>query len=134
MRLMETSRETMLLPSLRKPRNPSRSCLPVSNEFMLHCVTHAFILGDGSPTRAQLEKEYAFLDVITTFLRALRAGVLDFRLSSTLLAHHGRLGPAFDLCSKVTVDVLREEGMYKSHGDVVAQVVCKALTEVRLAF
>ena len=63
-------------------------------------------------TRAQLEKEYVFMGVITTFLRAIRAGVIHYRYAATILAHYGRLGPTFDLCTKVIVEILREEGMY----------------------
>ncbi|KZT65182.1 hypothetical protein DAEQUDRAFT_716862 [Daedalea quercina L-15889] len=80
-------------------------------------------------SRSQLEKEYTFIGVIATFLRAIRAGVIHFRHSATLLAHYGRLGPAFDLCSRVIVDILREEGMYKENGDAVAAVICQGLRE-----
>jgi cohesin complex subunit SA-1/2 len=72
------------------------------------------------------------MDVISTFLRALCAGALHIRHGAVLLAHHGRLGSAFDVCSKVVVDVLREEGMMKTKGDVVALVVTQALREVRI--
>jgi cohesin complex subunit SA-1/2 len=37
---------------------------------------------------------------------------------------------AFDHCSKIIVDVLREEGMYKGHGDIVVDVVTSALKDV----
>lgn len=70
------------------------------------------------------------MGVVTTFLRAIRAGVIHFRHSATLLAHYGRLGPAFDLCSKVIIDILREEGMYKDNGEIVAAVICQALRDV----
>lgn len=80
--------------------------------------------------RSQLEKEYIFISVIATFLRAIRAGVIHFRHSTAILAHYGRLGPAFDLCSRVIVDILREEGMYKENGDAVVEVICHALREV----
>ncbi|KAH9934133.1 uncharacterized protein B0H18DRAFT_1207681 [Fomitopsis serialis] len=80
-------------------------------------------------SRSQLEKEYIFIGVIATFLRAIRAGVIHFRHSATLLAHYGRLGPAFDLCAKVIVDILREEGMYKENGDAVVAVICQGLRD-----
>lgn len=80
--------------------------------------------------RPQLEKEYLFMAVVTTFLRAIRAGAIHFRHCATLLAHYGRLGPSFDLCSKLIVDILREEGMYKGNGDIVVGVVTQALREV----
>ncbi|CCM03065.1 uncharacterized protein FIBRA_05185 [Fibroporia radiculosa] len=80
-------------------------------------------------SRSQLEKEYAFMGVIATFLRAIRAGVIHFRHSVTILTHYGRLGPAFDMCSKVIVEILREEGMYKDNGAVVVEIVCQALSD-----
>ncbi|KAI0052365.1 hypothetical protein FA95DRAFT_1675331 [Auriscalpium vulgare] len=80
-------------------------------------------------TRAQLEREYVFMGVISTFLRAIRAGAISLQHSAVLLMHHGRLGPAFDLCSKVIVEVLKEEGMYKGHGDLVSTVVSQALRD-----
>ncbi|KAL1948450.1 hypothetical protein VTO73DRAFT_12525 [Trametes versicolor] len=88
----------------------------------------------ASPTprpesRSQLEKEYVFIGVVTTFLRAIRAGVIHFRHSATILAHFGRLGPTFDLCSKVIIEILREEGMYKDNGDAVVAIICQALQE-----
>ncbi|PCH37402.1 hypothetical protein WOLCODRAFT_84248 [Wolfiporia cocos MD-104 SS10] len=85
--------------------------------------------GDRPTTRTQLEKEYVFLNVITTFLRAIRAGVIHFQHSTIILAHYGRLGPAFDLCTKVIIDILREEGMYKNNGDGVVAVICQALRD-----
>ncbi|KAF9817346.1 hypothetical protein IEO21_03487 [Rhodonia placenta] len=85
---------------------------------------------DGRPaSRSQLEKEYIFMGVVTTFLRAIRAGVIHFRHSTSLLAHYGRLGPAFDLCAKVVVDILREEGMYNDNGSAVTEVICQALRD-----
>ncbi|KAI0316231.1 hypothetical protein OF83DRAFT_1276961 [Amylostereum chailletii] len=80
-------------------------------------------------TRSQLEKEYAFMEVVSTFLRAIRAGALHVQHSASLLVHHGRLGPSFDVCLKVIVDILREEGMYNEQGDVVTTVVTNALRE-----
>jgi cohesin complex subunit SA-1/2 len=81
-------------------------------------------------TRAQLEQEYVFMGVVSTFLRAIRTGAIHPRHSAVLLVHHGRLGVAFDHCSKIVVDILREEGMYKGHGDLVVEVVTRALKDV----
>ncbi|KAI0301249.1 hypothetical protein BC826DRAFT_1155978 [Russula brevipes] len=80
-------------------------------------------------TRTELEQEYVFMGVISTFLRAIRAGAIHSSHGAVLLAHHGRLGVAFDHCSKIVVDVLREEGMYKGHGDIVVDVVTTALKD-----
>jgi cohesin complex subunit SA-1/2 len=71
------------------------------------------------------------MGVISTFLRAIRAGAIHPTHGAVLLTHHGLLGVAFDHCSKILVDVLREEGMYKEHGDVVVDVVTNALKDVR---
>lgn len=81
-------------------------------------------------TRSMLEQEYQFMATISTFLRAIRAGVVHVKHSDVLLANYGRLGPSFDLCTKVIIDVLREEGMYNDNGDVVVEVIKKALLEV----
>ena len=81
-------------------------------------------------TRAQLEQEYVFMGVVSTFLRAIRSGAIHPRHSTVLLTHHGLLGVAFDHCSKIIVDVLREEGMYKGHGNLVVDVITSALEDV----
>lgn len=70
------------------------------------------------------------MGTISTFLRAIRAGAVHVRHSAVLLAHYGRLGPAFDLCTKVIIDTLREEGMYRENGDIVVEIVTQALKEV----
>lgn len=67
---------------------------------------------------------------ISTFLRAIRAGAIDVKHGVILLAHYGRLGPVFDLCTKVIIDVLRDEGMYNENGEVVVQVATQGLKEV----
>ena len=77
-----------------------------------------------------LEKEYMFLGVVATFLRAIRAGAIHFRHTATLLAHYGRLGPSFDICAKVIVEILREEGMYRDNGETVVAIMKQALREV----
>ncbi|KAL0946186.1 hypothetical protein HGRIS_012447 [Hohenbuehelia grisea] len=84
---------------------------------------------DHLTSRTQLEHEYAFIDVMSTFLRAIRAGALHVRHGATLLAHYGRLGPAFDVCCKVIVEILREEGMYNDNGDLVVAIIVQALQE-----
>jgi cohesin complex subunit SA-1/2 len=70
------------------------------------------------------------MGVISTFLRAIRAGAIHPNHSAVLLTHHGRLGVAFDHCSKIIVDILREEGMYKGHSGVVVNVTTSALKDV----
>jgi len=70
------------------------------------------------------------MGVISTFLRAIRAGAIHPGHSAVLLTHHGRLGVAFDHCSKTVVNILREEGMYKGHGDIVVDVITRALKDV----
>lgn len=96
----------------------------------LPSLTKRYIILLDDNARSHLEKEYLFMGVIATFLRAIRAGAIHFRHSATLLAHYGRLGPSFDLCSKLIIDILREEGMYKGHGEGVVAVITLALCEV----
>jgi cohesin complex subunit SA-1/2 len=73
--------------------------------------------------RSLLEQEYQFMATVSTsFLRAIRAGTVHFKHSDVLLANYGRLGPSFDLCTKVIIDVLRKEGMYSDNSDVGVEV------------
>ena len=67
---------------------------------------------------------------MSTFLRAIRAGAVHIRHGATLLTHYGRMGPAFDVCSKVIVDILREQGMMNDRGEEVVLVITQALQEV----
>lgn len=67
---------------------------------------------------------------MSTFLRAIRAGAIHVRHGAILLAHYGRLGPSFDLCTKIIVEILREAGMFNDDGDLVVLVVTQALQEV----
>ena len=71
------------------------------------------------------------MEVVSTFLRAIRAGAVQIRHSVALLVHHGRLGASYDACLKVIVDILREQGMYNEQGDAIVAVVTESLREVR---
>ncbi|KAH7883079.1 hypothetical protein F5I97DRAFT_1979019 [Phlebopus sp. FC_14] len=82
-----------------------------------------------APSRSLLEQEYQFMSTISSFLRAIRAGAVHVKHSAILLAHFGRLGPAFDLCTKVMIDILREEGLYNQNGNNVAEITIHALQE-----
>lgn len=82
-------------------------------------------------SRSRLEQEYNFIDVLSTFLRAIHTGVIHLRHGGILLAHYGRLGSAFDACLKVIVDVLREDGTINKEGELVVSIVTQALQEVR---
>ncbi|KAF7978768.1 hypothetical protein HWV62_44804 [Athelia sp. TMB] len=83
----------------------------------------------NKPSRSRLEREYIFMGVVSTFLRAIRAGAIHVRHGAVLLAHYGRLGWTFDECSKVMVDVLREEGMYNQNPDILVSVISQAISE-----
>ncbi|KAF5365253.1 hypothetical protein D9758_005390 [Tetrapyrgos nigripes] len=80
-------------------------------------------------SRTQLEQGYVLLDVISTLLRAIRAGAIHVRHGATLLAHYGRLGPSFDSCSKMMVDMLKEEGMVNDNAELVVLVITQAMKE-----
>ncbi|KAJ3790131.1 hypothetical protein GGU10DRAFT_383650 [Lentinula aff. detonsa] len=80
-------------------------------------------------SRPLLEQEYIFIDVMSTFLRAMRTGVIHVRHGAVLLAHYGRLGPAFDSCAKVVIDVLKDEGLTADNGQLVVLVVTQAMKE-----
>jgi cohesin complex subunit SA-1/2 len=93
-------------------------------------VLKCFFLVNTKQSRSNLEQEYLFIGVISTFLRAIRAGAIHVRHGAVLLAHYGRLGSTFDECSKIMVDVLREEGMGNGNPDVVVVVVTQAIRDV----
>lgn len=84
------------------------------------------------PTQAQLEAEHVFCSTISIYVRAIRIGVIEARHSPVVLAHYGRLGHIYDQCCKVLVDVLREEGVYGDHPEMVCQVVFQSLREVSI--
>ncbi|KAL5478298.1 IRR1 [Sanghuangporus weigelae] len=80
-------------------------------------------------SRALLEQEYVLNATLTSFLRALKAGVIHARHGALLLAHYGRLGSAVDLSTRLMVDILREEGMAKDNGKLVVEVIVDSLRE-----
>ncbi|KIK67211.1 hypothetical protein GYMLUDRAFT_93035 [Collybiopsis luxurians FD-317 M1] len=84
---------------------------------------------DDFSSRPHLELEYLFIDVISTFLRAIRVGVIQVRHGDVLLAHYGRFGPAFDACSKVVVEVLKEEGFSDDNGQLIVLVITQSMKE-----
>lgn len=83
-------------------------------------------------SRDLLEREYIFIDVVSTFLRAIRAGAIRIQHGAVVLAHYGRLEAAFDTCSKIIVDALREESIMKNNPELVASVIIQAVQEVCL--
>ncbi|TFK53082.1 hypothetical protein OE88DRAFT_1718118 [Heliocybe sulcata] len=82
-----------------------------------------------STSRSQLEREYLFIGTMTTFLRAIRTGAINVRHADVLLAHFGRLGPSFDVCCKVIVEQVREEGLFNGNGQLVVDMVTRATQE-----
>ncbi|KAF8688572.1 STAG domain, partial [Rhizoctonia solani] len=77
----------------------------------------------GSPSsktlpQARLEREYTFHLVISAFLRAIRTGAMNIEHSAVLLGHYGRVSSVYDQCTKVIIEVLREEGMYGGNAEV----------------
>ncbi|KAK7021888.1 cohesin complex subunit [Paramarasmius palmivorus] len=80
-------------------------------------------------SRDRLEKEYLFIEVISTFLRAICTGAIHVRHGATLLAHYGRLGSAFDACAKTIIEVLREDGIMNNQPDTIVIVVAQAMKE-----
>ncbi|KZT59992.1 hypothetical protein CALCODRAFT_449346 [Calocera cornea HHB12733] len=87
--------------------------------------------GNNSRTTSQplLGREYILCTVISTFIRAIRIGVLHLRHAAVLLAHFGRFSSTVDLCMKSLIDVLREEGIRSKHGEAVAIAIAKSLED-----
>lgn len=53
---------------------------------------------------------------------------------AVVLAHFDRLGSGFDATIKVIIDFLRDIGMFQGQGEVVADVIVRALQEVCCLF
>ncbi|KZV96026.1 hypothetical protein EXIGLDRAFT_833952, partial [Exidia glandulosa HHB12029] len=79
--------------------------------------------------QSRLEREYATSQTLTMFLAGISAGAIDLKHAPVLLANYDRLEHSFDASTKRIVDILREEGVNKNRGDVVASVVSSALKE-----
>lgn len=82
-------------------------------------------------SQGELEREYEFIAIISTFLRAIRSGTIHVSHAAVMLSHYGTLGMTFDSCCKAVVEVLRDEGMYNDNASAVSHVVVTALEEVR---
>ncbi|KAG8914902.1 hypothetical protein FRC00_009816 [Tulasnella sp. 408] len=85
-------------------------------------------------SQSRLEKEYVFTSTIASFLSAMRAGIIQISHASKVLAYYGRLGMTYDQCMKVVIELLREEGMYKSRGFIVAEVIKDAVRDSFLLY
>ncbi|QRV84927.1 cohesin protein [Ceratobasidium sp. AG-Ba] len=79
--------------------------------------------------QGRLEREYAFHLVVSAFLRAIRTGAINIEHSAVLLGHYGRVSSVYDQCTKVIIEVLREEGMYGGNAELVGRVLVNALQE-----
>ena len=79
-----------------------------------------------------LEREYLFVDVLATFIRAIKIGAIHLNHVAIFLAHYGRLGNAVDIFSKDIVDKLKHEGMVNGNHEAVIEIVTRSLQEVRV--
>jgi cohesin complex subunit SA-1/2 len=79
----------------------------------------------------QLEAEYAFNAVISTFVKALALGVVQLRHSAHILAHIGRLGSLYDECAKYLVETVRDEGLYNGSVSLAVGVLQETFEKVR---
>ena len=124
--------KVITLPRLPKNRDrPRKSVRKVCANFM--ALVRSVLIQQCSAkldSRDLLEREYLFIDVVSTFLRTIRAGAIRVQHGAVVLAHYGRLEVAFDTCSKIVVDVLREENIMKEKPDLVASVITQAIQEV----
>ncbi|EPQ32336.1 uncharacterized protein PFL1_00532 [Pseudozyma flocculosa PF-1] len=83
------------------------------------------------PSRSLLEAEHSFCSTISTFVSAIRVGVVDARHSASVLVQFGRLGGIYDSCCKVLIDVLKEEAIFVGYerAVVIENTVWDALRE-----
>ncbi|KAN0066163.1 cohesin complex subunit [Thecaphora frezii] len=71
------------------------------------------------PSRSLLEAEHAFCSTISTFVSAIRVGVVDAKHSTSVLVQYGRLGAIYDSCCKVLIEVLKEEAIFVGYSRAV---------------
>nr|WJN25054.1 sister chromatid cohesion subunit [Moesziomyces parantarcticus] len=76
------------------------------------------------PNEAQLQAEHTFCSVISTFVGAVRVGVIDAKHSTAVLIHFGRLGAIYDSCCKALVEVLKEEAIFGGYNRAVIVESC----------
>ncbi|KAI3476904.1 hypothetical protein L1887_61495 [Cichorium endivia] len=76
------------------------------------------------PNEAQLQAEHTFCSVISTFVAAIRVGVIDAKHSTVVLIHFGRLGAIYDSCCKALVEVLKEEAIFGGYNRAVIVESC----------
>lgn len=93
-------------------------------------VAYSLLSDSQTLPQPRLEREYAFHLVISAFLRAIRTGAIKIEHSAVLLGHYGRVSSVYDQCTKVIIEVLREEGMYGGNAETVGRVLINALQEV----
>ncbi|EAU84056.2 cohesin subunit [Coprinopsis cinerea okayama7 len=75
-------------------------------------------------SREVLEHEYLFVDVLTTFLRAIRTGAINLKHGAIFLAHYGRLGSSVDSCAKTIVKWLARE-----EGEIIVEIATRSLRD-----
>lgn len=83
-------------------------------------------------SRTRLEREYVLNSLLATFIRALRVGVLNAGHCAVVLAQYGRFGMGFDSTIKVVIEFLRDLGMFKEQGQLVFEIIVRAMQEVKL--
>ncbi|KAK0539390.1 cohesin complex subunit [Tilletia horrida] len=81
------------------------------------------------PSKALLKRELEFGTVVAALISGLRLGVFDVKHAGMLLKHYGRLGPVFDSCIKILVDVLREAALKFGFATDVCNMALRAMEE-----
>ncbi|EST04683.1 hypothetical protein PSEUBRA_005959 [Kalmanozyma brasiliensis GHG001] len=83
------------------------------------------------PNEAQLQAEHTFCSIISTFVSAIRVGIIDAKYSTVVLTHFGRLGAIYDSCCKALIEVLKEEAIFGGYNRavIVESVIWDSLRE-----
>ncbi|SAM82881.1 related to Nuclear cohesin complex subunit [Ustilago bromivora] len=81
--------------------------------------------------QAQLQAEHTFCSVISTFVSAIRVGIIEAKYSTVVLIHFGRLGNIYDSLCKALVEVLKEEAIFGGYNRavIVESVIWDSLRE-----
>ncbi|SNX85606.1 related to Nuclear cohesin complex subunit [Melanopsichium pennsylvanicum] len=76
------------------------------------------------PNQEQLQAEHVFCSVISTFVSAIRVGIIDAKHSTIVLIHFNRLGLIYDSCCKALIEVLKEEAIFGGYNRAVIVESC----------
>ncbi|UZJ56677.1 hypothetical protein CBS101457_005997 [Exobasidium rhododendri] len=85
--------------------------------------------GRALPTLEFLQREMNFISTISHFISAIRLGIVHVKYSVGLLSRYSRIGPIYDACLRVLVELLRDVGIHEGRPEQVCKVILDSLWE-----